>query len=310
MMQQQSQYYKHPTGNLFSTIVCTNCSTSGHTSKHCSKPITSYGIILFRCAKDWNQPAVLQKQRGSVTTLDVSGNTVEYLLIQRKDSIGFIELVRGKYKVADHEYIKKNIQGMTPEEKVKIVSMPFDDLWESLWGPSKEGFHSYRNEREQSRQKLELLRAGTPTLESIVAEMSSIYVTPEWGFPKGRKNINESEYACAIRETWEETNIKEKDMTLIRNMEPITETFTGSNGIPYCHKYFIGYTQHGVGEETVAAAGETNEHIQREVGDIRWCNIHDALTLIRPENQEKRDILLRVDTLLKQYCPLILGPRA
>lgn len=309
MQQHHTQYYKQATGNLFSTIVCTNCSTSGHTSKHCSKPVTSYGIILFRCGKEWDQAATLQKQRTCVTTLDVSENNIEYLLIQRKDSIGFIELVRGKYKVADHEYIKKNVQGMTAEEKVKIISMPFDHLWESLWGPSKEGFHSYRNEREQSRQKLEMLRTGTPSLEALIAEVPSIYDTPEWGFPKGRKNLNESEYACAVRETWEETNIKEGDMTLIRNMEPIMESFTGSNGIPYCHKYFIGYTQHGVGEEPVSVAATTNEHIQREVGDIRWCSIDQALALIRPENPEKRGALLRVDSLLKQYCPLLLGPR-
>ena len=97
------------------------------------------------------------------------------------------------------------------------------------------------------------------------------------------------------------------DIISIRNLEPIVENFTGSNGIPYCHKYFIGYTTHGVGEESIGIAGTSNEYIQREVGDIRWCSIEDALKRIRPENPEKRDVLLRIDAILKHYCPLQIG---
>jgi len=268
----------------------------------------SYGIILFRCKDTWNQAAALQTEKGVVTGLDVSGNAIEYLLIQRKDSIGFIEIVRGKYKPADYDYIRKNIAGMTAAERIKIVSTDFDELWETLWGPIKDGVVSYKHEKEQSRIKLEALRTGNPSLKTMVDESAEPYATPEWGFPKGRKNINESDYSCAVRETWEETNIMEKDMTIIRNLEPISEHFTGSNGIPYIHKYFLGYARHGIGEETVAGAGIHNEHIQREVGDIRWCSIQQAIELIRPDNTEKRDVLLRVDTILKQYCPLMLGP--
>lgn len=299
-------FYK-PTGNLFSSIICTNCSTSGHTSKHCSKPITSYGVILFRCKDSWNQAAILQSERTTLTGLEPVAGSIEYLLIQRKDSIGFIELIRGKYKVTDMEYIAKNIAGMTATEREKIRTQSFDDLWEGLWGPSKDGFHAYKHEKEQGRQKLDALRAGTPSLETLLNEAPPAFDTPEWGFPKGRKNLNESEYACAMRETWEETNILEKEIIPIRNLEPITETFVGSNGIAYCHKYFIGYALHGVGEEKISVASTTNEYIQSEVGDIRWCPIEEALKRIRPENPEKRDVLLRVDAILKQFCPLQLG---
>ena len=73
-------------------------------------------------------------------------------------------------------------------------------------------------------------------------------------------------------------------------------------------KYYIGYTVCGVGEESVEVASKTNEHIKREVGDIRWCSLDAALSLIRKENPEKRDVLLRVDKILKKFCPLQLGP--
>jgi 8-oxo-dGTP pyrophosphatase MutT (NUDIX family) len=302
------QPFYRQSGNLFSTITCANCSCPGHTSKHCSKPITSYGIILFRCEPAWNQAAILQSNKDSVTGFESPTSNIEYLMIQRKDSIGFIELIRGKYKANDYEYIKQNIAGMTAIERAKILSMPYDELWDNLWGPIKEGFQAYRSEKEQGRQKLDALRLGTPSLKELIDESPEAFSTPEWGFPKGRKNVNENEYSCALRETWEETNIKEKDICIIQNMELISETFTGSNGIDYCHKYFIGYTLQGIGEEGLEVAAKTNDHIHREIGDIRWCTFDAAMLLIRKENPEKRDILLRVNTLLKKFCPLQLGP--
>jgi len=126
----------------------------------------------------WDQGAILQAERGPYTGIESVGNTIEYLLIQRKDSIGFIELIRGKYKLSDYDYIKRNILGMTQEERDKIISMPFDDLWESLWGPSRDGFHAYRHEKEQGRQKLEALRVGTPSLETLIQESAPPHLTP------------------------------------------------------------------------------------------------------------------------------------
>jgi len=297
-------------GNLFSNITCTNCSGPGHTAKHCVKPVTSYGIILFRCKKGWNQAAVLQSDKTSICGFESPDTGIEYLLIQRKDSIGFIEMIRGKYKLTDLEYIKHTIAGMTLAEREKLLTVPYDELWENLWGPTRDSHNTYRHEKDQGRQKLEALRVGTPSLESLIKGTNEIFDTPEWGFPKGRKNVNESEHACALRETWEETNIKESQIITIDNMEPITEIFTGSNGIQYCHKYYIAYTNHGIGEESVELAAKTNEHIKREVGDIRWCSFDEATTLIRKENPEKRDVLLRVDNILKRFCPLQLGTAA
>ena len=231
-------------------------------------------------------------------------------MIQRKDSIGFIELIRGKYKLSDFDYIRQTISGMTQAERDRLLTMTFDELWENVWGPSRDGAHSYRHEKEQGRQKLDTLRAGTPSLEELIKGAGPPKETPEWGFPKGRRNANEGEYACAIRETWEETNIGEQDLVPIRNMDPVAERFVGSNGVSYIHKYFIAYARPGVGEEGLTAAAVTNEHIQREVGDIRWFSLKDALTHIRPENPEKRNLLLRVHAILKHYCPLQIGPTA
>jgi len=286
------------TGKWGNTILCMNCSNAGHTSKNCPHPITSYGVIMVR----YSTPEAVVKP-----IFEAGKYPLEYLLIQRKNSIGFIEIVRGKYKTTDTEYIKKNIGGMTVAERAMLKSATFDELWDAVWGPSVECSNTYKHEKEQGRMKLEALRSGTPSLNSILEEETTVWETPEWGFPKGRKNMYENEYDCAVREMWEETNISEKQIIHIKNLEPISETFTGTNGVQYCHKYFVALIPPNVGLQTVAAASVTNEHIAREVGDMKWLSFADANRLIRDENKEKRELLLRVHNLFASYCPIQLA---
>jgi len=36
---------------------------------------------------------------------------------------------------------------------------------------------------------------------------------------------------------------------------------------------------------------ESNVDQRREISDVRWCSLAEALSLIRPYNKEKRDVL-------------------
>lgn len=265
-------------------------------------------MIIFRVKTPdnvpWNQAeALVNPSKPTLTGLEPVQANIEYLLIRRKDSIGFIEIMRGKYRLSDRDYIKQHIAGMTGEERQKLLTEPFDTLWEGLWGPPQEGTHAYKNEREQARQKLEGLR---PDLEELIKECAPPWATPEWGFPKGRKDIGESEYACAMRELWEETNITDREVVTARNMEPVKEMFFGTNGVHYCHKYYIAHAAPGVGEQSIDVAAKTNSHIQREVGCIKWFSYAAAIEHIRPDNPEKRNVLSRVNNILKTYCALQL----
>jgi hypothetical protein len=50
----------------------------------------------------------------------------------------------------------------------------------------------------------------------------------------------------------------------------------------------------------------SNEIMTREIGNIGWFSLEKALSLIRADNVEKREILLRTSSLLRNYCPLTL----
>ena len=284
------------------SVYCTNCGEHGHITKQCLQPITSYGAIVFRIRGGWNQAESLVNSDTAINGMEsIPSSNIEYLLIQRRDSLGYIDILRGKYKLGDTEYIKQQVRGMTREERHKILNLPFNVLWEQLWGPITDGANPYRQEKETSSQKLEALRAND--LKAIIDSCEQTWATPEWGFPKGRRDIHESEYMCALREMREETGLTEADVIPIKNLETIRETFFGSNRVQYCHKYFVFY----VPKEKEIIFDPTNRHMTQEIGDLRWCSVEEGLQLIRPENIEKREVLLRVSGLLRKYCPFKYG---
>ena len=51
----------------------------------------------------------------------------------------------------------------------------------------------------------------------------------------------------------------------------------------------------------------TNKMMLREIGNIGWFSLEEALEKIRPDNVEKKEILLKASSLLRNYCPLIVS---
>ena len=267
-------------------------------------PVSSYGLIAFRVKnKDFKQVKWLLSDSKSLTGYE--RNEIQFLLIQRKDSIGYVELVRGKYKMDDLDYIRAQIRGMTAEERDRILNLPFDRLWNEMWG-SNPNSRQYTNEYESSRKKIAQLRGenNTGILVKLIEEVGEpIYTTPEWGFPKGRRNPREDNLACAMREFNEETGLRPYQYIVLENMEPIRETFFGNNHVHYTHIYYLAYCS----PELEVSMNKFDNHMSREVSDIRWVSLEDALSLIRPENVEKREILLRASSILRNYCALQMG---
>ena len=54
-------------------------------------------------------------------------------MINRKDSLCYIDFIRGKYKLNNLEYINKLFSRMSKEEIENIKTQEFSKLWKSLW---------------------------------------------------------------------------------------------------------------------------------------------------------------------------------
>ena len=302
---------------MIKTTVCNNCSKPGHLFHQCKLPITSYGIILFRITKD---------------------SKIQYLMIRRKDTFGYIDFIRGKYQQINIEHLQKTIDEMTVLEKDRILTKNFDTLWKLMWGENNKT--QYKNEEMISSKKFESITAGViapfcmsntenvspsslkshpkvthpkvshpkvggsneklcksdslVTLSSLVENSSTSWQEPEWEFPKGRRNGQEKDLICALREFEEETGISANSVTVIDNILPFDEYYIGSNHKQYKHKYFLAYMHNDI-----------DCHMQNfqttEVSKLEWKSIDECLQSIRPYNLEKKRIIQNINEIVKTH---------
>jgi 8-oxo-dGTP pyrophosphatase MutT (NUDIX family) len=260
---------------------CNNCRKHGHPFHQCKTPITSFGLIVFRKPPDTN--------------------TIEYLMIRRRDTLGFIDFMRGKYSVFDKPYILNMIVQMTISEKTRLLSQSFSEIWCELWGEDITTINTqYRSEEHISRDKFMALRAGILlkndfyTLDSLIESTRKGYYKvcdewefAEWGFPKGRRNYQEKDYDCAIREFCEETGYPNTAITPIQNIVPYDEIFMGSNYKSYKHKYYLSFMSY---EESLQKYAVQSY----EVSCAEWKTYEDCMNSIREYNIEKKRVLENV----------------
>ena len=217
-----------------------------------------------------------------------------YLLIRRRDSLAYVEFLRGKYKNDNRDYIQLLLNGMTIDERGRLLSNTFDKLWDTLW--NNQNTRQYRNEYENAKRNFEALKnTGDVTgrlMSRYITDASTNWTDPEWGFPKGRRTVQETELKCALREFTEETGFSEKSIHFVPEEPPMVEEYTGTNGIPYKQIYFIG----GCASETTATFQPNNHVMNREVGGIGWFSYDVAILRIRETNVEKRALLTRLHT--------------
>jgi ADP-ribose pyrophosphatase YjhB (NUDIX family) len=260
---------------------CNNCGRNGHMFNQCKMPITSFGVISFRINQD---------------------NKYEFLMIRRKDTLGYIDFMRGKYLITDKEYIVNLMRQMTVSEKLKIKNMEFDDLWKDVWGKSEQLSNQYKSEQHDSMDKFKKLKEGivcgndSYSIDTIISESETgeQWIEPEWGFPKGRRNYYEKDYDCALREFFEETGYNPKLLKNIHNILPFEEIFTGSNYKSYKHKYYLMFMQY---ENSIAKT----KYEETEVSELSWKTLEDCVSSIRPYNLEKIKLISNIHACLMKY---------
>ncbi len=263
--------------------LCNNCGKQGHSFHQCKLPITSYGIILCR----------------------PSNKGVQFLMIRRKDSFGYIDFIRGKYSPYNIEQLQHTINEMSVIEKKQIINEPFNKLWAMMWGNTSSE-NQFRSEESISVKKFELITNGVYinnvkyTLRDLVEKSETAWTETEWEFPKGRRNPQERDLDCGLREFEEETGYSQDSIAIIENILPFEEIFIGSNHKSYKHKYFLAYMSEYKNQEKDDMVN-LQKFQKSEVSKLEWKTFDECLKSIRPYNLEKKKIITNINNLLQQY---------
>jgi 8-oxo-dGTP pyrophosphatase MutT (NUDIX family) len=269
---------------VHSTVQCINCGNVGHIAKRCNDPVTSCGLICYR-----KRP---------------TDDQLEFLFVQRKDTLTFIEFMRGKYLAEDTTYLLTLFSNMATYEKERIRTMTFDQLWTDLWmgqlHPSRSNAILYT----ESKRRFEKLRRGFTLFErdrqTVAIENYGIdwlldhcenrYHETEWELPKGRRQAGEMDIACAMREFYEETGISPNKIAIDYRTKPVDEIFTGMNHIRYRYIYYVATLKDGADFRY----DETNKKQINEIRNVAWFTLDDACIRLRDMNVERKELLKRV----------------
>jgi 8-oxo-dGTP pyrophosphatase MutT (NUDIX family) len=254
---------------------CNNCGRQGHMFHQCKLPIISYGVVVFR----------------------MSPKGLQFLMIRRKDSFGYIDFIRGKYSPYNIDQIQHTINEMSISEKTRLLVTPFESLWVQMWGDTSS--NQYRNEELSSLKKYGLIKDGvcvnnvTVTLSELIQASTTNWEETEWEFPKGRRDFKESDLECAQREFEEETGIAKSELIMIENVNPFEEIFIGTNHKSYKHKYFVASMKYN---------DDRLDNFQKsEVSKLEWKTVDECLESIRPYNLEKKTIVRNISNMLQEY---------
>ena len=290
--------------------MCANCGSHGHMYRVCSYPVSSFGIICIRSFPDADGLPVAPfagHDESDETTLKTRR---QYLMVQRKDSLAFVEFVRGKYNIQNRGYLLKLLSGMTCDELDRLTTSAFDDLWHGFWQSGHT--RTFLKEYEQSKARFTMLRSGyylRPangqdmhagdeffSLAVAVGLTLSVHSETEFGFPKGRRNINETDLQCALREFSEETGVDASDVDVLNEYGPCEEVFCGSNGVRYRHVYYVAELKPDSRAWDDVGVIPVVDPVQlREVKATGWFEAAGVLERLRMENQERRAMFTQLD---------------
>ena len=260
---------------------CRNCGINGHLYKDCIHPIMSFGIICYKTDEN---------------------NKIKYIMIQRKDSLSFMEFIRGKYNVNDILYIRQLVSSMTLNEKNLLTNKQFDEIWNYAWYQNNASNIKHTTEYIESKHKFEYLMSNN-ILSSITNNvMHVVDQEQEWGFPKGRRKLKESDIDCAVREFCEETRLTSNDIQILDDILPFEEIFFGTNNVLYKHTYYIAKIKD---KDIPISVDQNCVEQMREVRALNWFCYEEVLQRIKLYNIERHQIIQKTHSIIMDYEKLL-----
>lgn len=245
---------------------CINCGKINHSYNNCMETLNSYGILCFyndnleindRIVNSYKLVMVRRQHtipyveflRGKYHTLDLDYIIVLFSRMTREEinmittNPNFDDL-RDDLKLNNKQKKKYKDEYMMADNKFKLIistgslhyiiyaiNYLFDETFNISFKSCNSSLPSYQEYINDKKDWID-------TLKSKICN-NSIYKTPEWGVPKGRRQNKESDLKCALREFCEETGLKSNSIKIFKNVIPLEEIYIGLNGVEYKHTYFL-----------------------------------------------------------------------
>jgi 8-oxo-dGTP pyrophosphatase MutT (NUDIX family) len=188
---------------------------------------------------------------------------------------------------------------MTLQERQNLLTGPFDQLYEKAHSTHKE-YEFYRAQRAYKQLSQPSPSNPSMTWEDHMRVASDTHWTEtEWGFPKGRREKNESEMECAFREFREETGICLSPNYLIHNMAQFHEMFTGTDHQVYKHVYYMVH----IPWEMSNLSGLPKE---TEIEEARWVSFSTGMNLIRNYQHSRRVLFQHIHDFIQTHPIFII----
>ena len=220
-------------------------------------PITSYGIIAF---------TIINKE-------------IKYILINKRNTVGFCDLVKGNYIKSNNDlYLNNIINILTYEEVNVLLNNDFETIWKYMWNRNVDNLSS------------KIYTTNKDKINKILNYKKKYYNETEWEFPKGRKNFQEKELDCAKREFKEETGINKHFIDICFNINPLEEMYIGTNFNYYKHKYYIGF----INSKYI----NLNTFQREEVNSIDLFSYKECNQKIRNYHKSKKECLFICNHIL------------
>lgn len=236
-----------------------------------------------------------------------------YLLVQRRVSIEFQNIIRGTYRkselisfikkisVAENELLSRCCEFGNFEsvytfvvgkiKKVEVVESGNSTSPKRSPGPSpkrsptrverklviSDKNYDFAKIRFEENKKLIILLLDEPCMFET-----------EYFWPKGRNTMKESWYDTAVRETFEETGL---DISGYRKFDYIEDRYTGTDNNIYVNCLWMinleekDWWRNGPSpkREITELPIVTNEHSRIEISNVKWVHKDELIYYLRPE---------------------------
>lgn len=251
-------------------LYCLNCGRKGHNNKACRYPTNSYGCIVFKKSND---------------------TKIRYLLVQKKYTPEYIELLRGRYyenNAINYQYLLLLIADLPIIERNYINQYDFKYLWENIWrwAGTEEQMQRIHTDYDECERRFNLLKNGHNfewygylSFQILFKNNPTSIIEPEWEFPKGKRREKEIDQQCAIRECCEETSLDQHDFIIFLHVKPFQEKFTGVNCVKYCNSYYLAQLTN---IEKPIYYDPTHLEQNKEIRKIGWFTENEIYQLINP----------------------------